>query len=330
MTVLLALIVAMGAAAVWYVNDTLGSIDRFESAVKPEQRAVRPTAGPAAEALNILLLGTDKGHNEQTIKAELADGEWTRGAFRSDTIMILHIPKDRATAYLVSIPRDSYVDIPGNGRQKVNAAFSFGGPDLALRTIEDLTGVYIDHTAMVDWDGFKDLTTAIGGVEVEIPESFTSEGRTWTAGTERLEGKRALDYVRTRYGLPNGDFDRIKRQQNFLRATMEKAASQGTLTNPVKLKNLLGAIADNTTVDSGFSTGTMRDLATDLRSIRGDDFVYLTAPFGGYDDVPGVGSVVLLDGPESKALWKALRDDDMGRYLEAYQGDRLGSPASVR
>lgn len=328
--ILLVLLLALvGAVAGFglYLNSQLGDFGRFESTLDPDQRAPEPTG----EAQNFLLLGTDKGAG-RTIEEELADGEWTPGAFRSDTIMLVHVPAGQDQAYLVSIPRDSYVDIPGYPQQKINAAFSFGGPDLAVRTIEDLTGVYIDHVAMIDWAGFKDLTHAIGGVQVTVAETFTDprNNRTWEAGTYTLEGEEALRYVRTRYGLEQGDFDRIKRQQNFLRAVMQKTVSRGTLANPLKLTGLMQAITDATTVDSGWSPGDMRRLAFDLRDLGPSDVHYLTAPVAGTEDVEGYGNVVVLKPQESQALWEALRDDDVQRYLDEYGGDTLPGSGQVR
>ena len=328
--VLLVLVLAVAAFA-FYLNSQLGGIDRFDSNLQAGQRAPEPTGAPA-QARNILLLGTDKGHAEQSIEEELADGEWTTGAFRSDTIMLVHIPADQEQAFLVSIPRDTYVSIPGHGRNKINAAFSFGGPDLTVRTIEDLTGVYVNHVAMVDWAGFKQLTHAIGGVEVTIPETFTDtkQDRTWQAGTHVLEGAEALAYVRTRYGLQEGDFDRINRQQNFLRAVLQKTVSRGTLANPIKLTNLLQAVAGATTVDSGWSTGDIRRLALRLRGLDQGEVYFMTAPVKGVEDVEGVGSVVRLAKKEARALWEALRDDDVPGYLDEYGGDLLPEAGKVR
>lgn len=332
-TILVALVLALLAAVVGfgvYLNAQLGDLSRFDSSLDDRQRAPRAT-GEAAEAENILLLGTDKGNGE-TIEQELADGEWSTGAFRSDTIMLVHIPADQSQAFLVSLPRDSYVPIPGHGRQKVNAAFSFGGPDLAVRTVENLTGVYVDHIAMIDWTGFKDLTHAIGGVKVTVAETFTDtkNNRTWEAGTYDLEGQQALDYVRTRYGLEGGDFDRIKRQQNFLRAVMKKTVSKGTLANPIKLTRLLHAVTAATTVDSGWTSGDIRGLALDLRDLGPSDVQYITAPTRGTQDVEDVGNVVLLDHAECDALWKAIREDDVQSYLSRFGGDTLPESGDVR
>jgi len=327
----LLLLVGSVAAYGLYLNSHLGDIGRFESRLDDRQRAPEPT-GAAAEALNVLVLGTDHGGQGRTIEDELADGEWTVGAFRSDTLMIVHIPADREDAYLVSIPRDSYVHIPGHGKQKINAAFSFGGPDLSVRTVEELTDVYIDHVAMIDWAGFKDLTHAIGGVEVTIAETFTDTHNdiTWHAGTQTLEGARALQYVRTRYGLANGDFDRIKRQQNFLRAVLSKANSTGTLSNPFKLDNLLQAVTKATTVDSGWGNGDIRQLALNLRGLDNAHMHYLTVPTRGTRDVDGVGSVVVLQRGEARALWESLRTDDVQSYLDTYGGDTLPAADKVR
>ena len=315
----------------FYLNSHLGDIGRFHSRLNAKQRAPEPT-GHAAKALNLLLLGTDHGGHGHTIEKELADGKWTVGAFRSDTLMIVHIPADRQDAYLVSIPRDSYVHIPGHGKDKINAAFSLGGPDLTVRTVEKLTDVYINHVAMIDWSGFKDLTHAIGGVQVTIAKTFTDTHNhiTWHAGTQTLEGARALQYVRTRYGLANGDFDRIKRQQNFLRAVLHKANSTGTLTNPLKLDNLLQAITKATTVDDGWTTGDIRQLALDLRGLGNEHMHYLTVPTRGTREVDPVGDVVVLKKHECQALWQSLRDDDVQSYLDTYGGDTLQAADKVR
>jgi LCP family protein required for cell wall assembly len=317
---------ACGSLAVYY-NLQLGDVDRI-SALADDAARPDKVQGEAAGAMNILLMGTDNG-GHGSIKEELADGEWSPGAFRSDTMMILHITADRDGAYLVSIPRDSYVKIPGYGHDKINAAFSYGGPLLTQRTVEKLTNVRIDHLAMIDWSSFKDLTTALGGVPITVPETFTDpKTGTWQQGTYNLEGPKALAYVRTRYALENGDFDRIQRQQNFLRAMLHKMLSQGTVSNPVKLTNVLEVLTDNLTVDEHFEASEMRDLALSLRGLHGKDVEYLTAPLGAYDTVDGQ-SIVRLDKKESSALFHAVRHDDIESYLREYGGERLPGAKAV-
>ncbi|MGH3478519.1 MAG: LCP family protein, partial [Nocardioidaceae bacterium] len=155
---------------------------------------------------------------------------------------------------------------------------------------------------------------------VYIPETFydSSQKITWEEGSQELEGEQALQYVRTRYGLEDGDFGRIARQQNFLRSMMGELLSEGTVTNPLKLTSAMRAITDNLTVDEDWSGGGIRDLALQLRDIRTEDVTFLTAPTAGYDTTDEGASVVLLDEKQSKALWDSIADDDIDHYLKKY------------
>jgi LCP family protein required for cell wall assembly len=333
-----AIVAAVGVlgAGGWllYLNNMLGNVDRVGITVDEENRPP-PTHG---EELNILLAGADNGPGP-SIADDVAADRWESGEHRSDTIMILHIPADREKAYLVSIPRDAYVGIyDENGDyvydDKVNAAFSLYGPSGYLSTIEHLTGLRMDHLAIIDWAGFKDLSSALGGVEVYIPETFydTSQKVTWEEGTHQLEGKEALQYVRTRYGLEDGDFGRIARQQNFLRSMMGELLSEGTVTNPLKLTSALRAITDNLTVDEDWSGGGIRDLALQLRDIRTEDVTFLTAPTAGYDETEEGASVVLLDEKQGEELWDSIADDDIRGYVKEYGGEagKLAKPEAVQ
>jgi LCP family protein required for cell wall assembly len=331
-------VVALGATAagswLFYLNNMLGNVDKVGLTVDEENRPP-PTHG---EELNILLAGADNGPGP-SISEDVAAGKWDPGSHRSDTIMILHVPADRDGAYLVSIPRDSYVKIYDEHgdyayKDKINAAFSLYGPSGYLSTIEHLTGLRMDHLAIIDWKGFKDLSSALGGVEVYIPETFydSSQKITWEQGTHKLEGERALQYVRTRHGLTNGDFDRIARQQNFLRSMMGELLSQGTVTNPLKLTSAMRAITDNLTVDDDWSGGGMRDLALQLRNIRTEDVTFLTAPMAGYGTTDEGASVVELDKTQCQALWDAIADDDIDSYIKKFSGEagKLPKPQEVQ
>jgi LCP family protein required for cell wall assembly len=331
-------VVALGATAaggwVLYLNNMLGNVDKVGLTVDEENRPP-PTHG---EELNILLAGADNGEGP-SISEDVAAGQWDPGSHRSDTIMILHIPADRDGAYLVSIPRDSYVKIYDEhgeyaSKDKINSAFSLYGPSGYLSTVEHLTGLRMDHLAIIDWKGFKDLSSALGGVEVYIPETFydSSQKITWQQGTHKLEGLEALQYVRTRHGLSSGDFGRIARQQNFLRSMMGELLSQGTVTNPLKLTSAMRAITDNLTVDDDWSGSGMRDLALQLRNIRTDDVTFLTAPMAGYATTPEGASVVNLDDVQCEALWKSIADDDIDGYLKKFSGEagKLAKPEAVQ
>ncbi|MBA2445427.1 MAG: LCP family protein, partial [Nocardioidaceae bacterium] len=249
---------------------------------------------------------------------------------------IAHISADRKDVQLVSIPRDTWVpieDYPGDDEHaKINAAFAYGGPSLAVKTVQDLTGIPIDHVAIIDWAGFKDLTTALGGVRVYIPETFydTSQRIEWPKGWHEYEGQQALAYVRTRYNLPDesGDFGRIARQQNFMRATMSKLLSAGTMTNPIKLVKVINTLTKYLTVDETWDNGEIRSLALSMRGLGSDQVEFLTAPLGRYDYV-GEQSIVRLAPKQSEALFDSLREDDIDSYLDKYPKAKLDGEQSI-
>ena len=325
--------ILVGTVGGWavYLNEQIASIPRIDLNLPEDERPQR-SGGDGADAVNILLAGADAGDaGGPSIAETVGSGSWNPGSHRSDTIMVLHITADRDQAYLVSIPRDSWVDVPGRGRQKVNAAFSLGGPALYVQTIEAFTGLRMDHLAIIDWDGFRDLTTALGGVQIQIPETVrdTGSGTVWEKGTHTLQGESALRYVRQRHGLPAGDFDRIKRQQNLMRAMIRGLLSDGATRNPVKLTNSLEAITDNLVVDDEFGTGDMRSLALSLRGLRTEDVTFVTIPTKGLDRIEGQ-SVVLVDNRQVRDLFVAVLTDDLDVYLEHHDAAVLGAQGSVR
>mgnify|MGYP002682376174 CR=1 FL=1 len=240
-----------GASYAYMLNSKLNSVEKVPT-VKDTDRP-DPDKG---RALNVLLLGSDKAKKIKgqpvgtTISEDAKADEWPAGKYRSDTLMIVHISADRKHVYLTSIPRDTFTTIydaegQPQHQEKINAAFSEFGPLGAISTVEHLTNLRMEHLAIIDWAGFRALSTAVGGVEVTIPRAFYDPKQhiQWEAGTQVLEGKQALAYVRTRYGLLRGDFDRIARQQNFLRSLMKKILDKGTMTNPVKLINTVSALS---------------------------------------------------------------------------------------
>ncbi|GAA2607007.1 LCP family protein [Actinomadura fulvescens] len=317
------LVVAGIGGLIWQRESSYnGNIERIPGAM-PSGKS-RP--GPNVTGTeNWLLVGSDTRADLGTT----GDGGrvWKPGAQRSDTIMLLHLPADRSKAYVVSFPRDSWVDIPGYGNQKINAAFSFGGPPLLIETVEKLTGARIDHYGAIDFEGFKSMTDALGGVEVDIAQSVYDPARkvSWPAGRQRLDGEKALLFVRQRYNLPNGDFDRIKRQQAFLGALAKKAADGGTISNPFKLDRFLSAFTKSISVDDKVDAGKLRSLALSLRNIRPANVAFLTAPNKGSAQ-RGKQSVVLLDRVKAGALFDALKTAEMAGYVSKYGGvNRVGT-----
>ncbi|MFC6879759.1 MULTISPECIES: LCP family protein [Actinomadura] len=314
--VFLALVVAGLGGLIWQRQSAYnGNIDRIHGVMPGGKRPGPNVTGTQ----NWLLVGSDTRADANTT----GDGAdvWKPGQQRSDTIMLLHLPADRRKAYVISFPRDSWVGIPGYGNQKINAAFSFGGPKLLIETVESLTGIRVDHFGAIDFAGFKSMTDALGGVEVDIKQSVYDPARkvNWTAGRQRLDGEKALLFVRQRYNLPNGDFDRIRRQQAFLGALAKKAADGGTLTNPLKLDRFMSAFTKSISVDDGLSGGKLRSLALGLRNLRAGDVKFITAPNKGSAQ-RGKQSVVLLDRAKSSALFEAVKTAEMPEYVRKYGG----------
>jgi LCP family protein required for cell wall assembly len=336
MTSLIVVLVLIAGAAggYWYwINHELSNVKRVQ--VSTIQHNVHPINQPHEKdrALNILLLGADNAHDTLSVSQDLKDGKWTKFVHRSDTLMIAHIPADRKSVQLVSIPRDTWVKIDhypyADGHGKINAAFAFGGPSLAVKTVQDLTGIQIDHMAVIDWTGFKDLTSAVNGVRVYIPHTFYDDSQriTWTKGWHTLKGQEALAYVRTRHGLANGDFDRIKRQQNFMRATMSKVLSQDH--NPVAVIKIVRVITRYLTIDSGWSNGDIINLALSLRNLKDKDVQFLTAPLGSYGVSSDGQSIVRLAPVQSRQLFRDVKRDEIAKYLHKYPSAELKGNRSV-
>lgn len=285
-----------------------------------ESLTTRPTTVPPAEpggapAVNILVLGSDS-------RISAGDpSQWDRGAQRTDAIMLVHVAGDRQTGHVMSIPRDSWVDIPGYGQNKINAAFSFGGPTLMIQTVEQLTGVRIDHFAIADFESFATLTDALGGVEITLPNGMATNGVTLAPGTHTLDGEQALAYARQRYGLPGGDFDRVRRQQNWMRAILSAAFSRDVLSDPVGLTGLLETVAATLSVDEGFTVSQMRDLALSMRDLRPGDLAFLTVPVTGTGRSPdGAQSIVNLDREAFDQLMVAVAQDRVPQFVTLNPG----------
>lgn len=295
--------------------------------------------------VNILLVGLDCDeeaeiddslrHCSESEPVDLHDlDEAAATGNRSDVLMVVHISDDGEQAQVISIPRDSYVPVEGHGSTKINAAFSYGGPSLLVQTVEQYTGLYINHVAVVDFHGFKGITDAIGGVMVYVPEPI-ADPRTgqvvWPKGWQRLEGESALAYVRTRYGLPRGDFDRVQRHQNFMRAVMARSQEMSVLANPVSLTRLINEVTANLAVDSGFSTGKMFDIATQALQWRAGDVQYATVPLAGHGTATIDGaSVVTLDRKLTRQLFDAIAHDEFDEFLAGHTIETLPPEERVK
>ena len=262
---------------------------------------------------NFLLLGSDK-RSEEDAAAQGVSGE------RSDVMMLVHVSDDDESVYVTSFPRDLYVDIPGHGKDRINAALAFGGPGLAVSTVEDYTGVPVDHVALIDFDGIEGLVDTLGGVDVQVPLSFEADGHQFTEGTQTLDGEEALTFVRQRKQFADGDFQRNRNQQAVLKGIADKLISAETLSDPGKLADTIDALSPFLTTDDGLSATAMVELGLSLRSIRSSDLYFLSVPHGGPTTTSGGASVVASDDESMEALREALRTDDMGTYYAQHAG----------
>ena len=300
------------AAAQKYDNN-VSRIDAFKPGTGQSPRPRPRVDGP----LNFLVVGSDSRAKDSSNSREVA----ATGGQRTDTIMLVHLQRDQKSGYVISIPRDTFVDIPqgpgwDGGKAKINAAFQYGGVPLLVQTVEDFTQVRIDHVVVIDFHGIERVVDAVGGIDVNVTESVrdSQTHATFTKGVNHLDGKHALEYVRQRYGLPEGDFDRIKRQHQFLFALLDKAGSTGTLTNPKKLDAFLDAATRSITVDKQLG---IVDLAFQLRSLRPGDFTFLTTPISGYDTDPTWGSILVPYRDKATELFSALSADTLPAWVAA-------------
>jgi LCP family protein required for cell wall assembly len=270
-------------------------------------------ASAVAGAQNILLLGSDSRDPDN--KAQ--PGQW-----RTDTMIILHVDAQHQKGYLVSIPRDLYVHIPksptnpefGDTNAKVNAAFAWGGVPLTVQTLEGYTGVHIDHVVLVDFGGFQQVTDALGGVDLNIEQDVTSihkPFRHFKKGVNHLGGAEALDYVRQRYQFAEGDFARMRHQQEFMKALLDKASSTGTMSNPFKLDAFLTSVTKAMTVDNDFS---LASTALAFRSMGSKDLTFMVSPNLGSDTRNGE-SVVVSDKNKALSLYEAMVNDKVADWV---------------
>jgi LCP family protein required for cell wall assembly len=301
---LLSVVLVVAGAAWWAVRDVSNSIERIPDAFDIPEEA-RPSE-PANGSLDILLAGLDSEDTAESFEP---------GEARTDAVMVLHLNEERDEAYLISIPRDTWVPIPGYGENKINAAYSFGGPALYVQTVEELTGLRIDHLAVIDWSGFRRLTDAFGGVELTFDEAVVAaDGTTYKPGTHTLTGEQALQYVSERKGLPAGDFDRVKRQQNYLRAIMRQLTDSGVGSDPSRLLKIADAVGAAAKVDDELSATALVGLGLSLRDVGADDFTSLTVPTDG-TGWAGEASIVVYDRENADKLWAAVRSDDVASFV---------------
>lgn len=318
----------IGHAVVTGLETGIDRIDPFKD-MKNRPRAYH--------GMNLLLVGTD---GRDRITPEEKEKYRLGGApcNCTDTVMLVHLSADKERASIVSLPRDSYAEVPehkdrNTGKThaahalKLNAAYSEGGPGLTVRTIEQLTGVKIDHYLEVDFTSFMKTVDTLGGVQIcttrPLKDPYT--GLDLAAGSHELNGGQALQYVRSRHIDGAADLGRMQRQQKFLASLIKQATSSGVLLNPVKFRDVASTMLNSVRADKGFGTEQMLELSQAMRGFSPASSEFTSVPLGNVAyPVKGIGSTVKWDEAKSKKLFQALRDD---RPLSP---ERPGGPKAVQ
>ncbi|MFF2953085.1 LCP family protein [Kitasatospora sp. NPDC057965] len=325
----LAACVALGILATsgggWAVLHGIGSIDRVDAFSGDRARPADDSAS------TFLVVGTDEreGIPEETLKSVLhAGGE---SCHCTDTMMIVRLAGDGSRASVISIPRDSYVDIPAHrdpatrkdvpaGKGKINAAYGLGGPQLAVATVEQNTGLRIDHYLQVNFTGFVAAVDAVGGVRVCTAKPLKDEysGLDLPAGTSTLDGAGALKYVRARHVDGSSDLGRMHRQQKFVAELLHEVTSSGTLLNPVRLARVTDSLLGSVKADKGLAADDLITLGTRMKDLTAGRADFVTVPLASVDHpVAGWGSTVLWDEERARELFDAVRE---GRPLTGGAG----------
>ncbi len=270
----------------------------------PRVAAEQDTADTSGR--NILLVGSDK-RADMTPEQRKALGTGAATGQRTDSVMLLHVP-DSGKPTLVSIPRDSYVAIPGHGTNKINAAYGFGGPTLLVKTIEQATGLHVDGYVEVGFVGFVDVVNAVGGVDMCLPKAMKDRDAhiDLKAGCQQLDGTQALGYVRARHSQARGDLDRVDHQRQLLAAISAKAVSPATLL-PWRYFSLAYAGAHAVTLGEQTSLLDMLAFASAMRSVSNGTGTTRTVPVANAAYSTPAGSAVLWDRQKANAFFDGLR-----------------------
>ncbi|WP_262365466.1 LCP family protein [Gordonia sp. OPL2] len=282
--VVLLLLVVGSVGLVFYYDGKLHRTDALTA------YAGRPANTPGT---NWLIVGTDsRAELSEQQRSQLSTGD--SDGSRTDTIMMVHKPPS-GRAMIISIPRDLYVPIPGQGSHKINAAFNFGGPQLLVQTVEGLTGARIDHYAEIGFGGFDHVVDAVGGVTIclDQPLNDPKAGLRLPRGCQQLNGREALGLVRTR-AFPNADLERVVNQRKFLNALMAKATSPSVLANPFRLIPFVNGAVNAVTVDDGDHIWNLLGLAFALRG----DPITTTTPTGGSEYTDDGDALAVGDNTE--------------------------------
>jgi LCP family protein required for cell wall assembly len=296
----MSVIVLLAAGSAWAVTSWVnGNVGRVNAGT-----AGMPGSGP----LNILVAGVDV-RSGLTPRQQYLLHVGHDVSTNSDTLMIVHVSADRHSVKVVSVPRDSWVNIPGHGMNKINAAFGLGGPALMVRTVAQDTGLVINDYIEVNFLGFVRVIDALGGVNICLPYAVDDSysGLKMAAGVHHVNGITALEFARDRHSFALSDLARIGDQQQLLSSMFREAVGSGTLANPLKLASFLSAVTSAVSVDQSLNVAKLAD---ELRGISLNEVTFITVPIGNYNYTAPTGqSALLWDAAAATALFTALKND---------------------
>ena len=288
-----------------YINGHLGRLNAGTAGT--------PSSGP----LNIVVAGLDERTGLTRRQQAVLHVGASSGETNTDTLMVVHVPADHRYVQVVSVPRDSWVNIPGHGMNKINAALGIGGPTLMVQTIEQLTGLTINDYVEVNFLGFVKVIDALGGVNICLPFAVNDSysGLHMSAGMHHVDGITALEFARDRHSFALSDLARIQDQQQLISSALTEGLKSGVLANPVRLASFLSATSAAIRVDQGFNVVSLAD---ELRGISPGDVTFTTVPLANTNyQTPTGESAVLWNTGAAAALFNEMKTDQ-----------RASSPAS--
>lgn len=304
------LVVVPAAGALYAGHQLVTNLDRTDGVFDGLSDRDRPAVGSAG-ATNILVVVTDRGADPAAARA--ARTAMAQEVGRSDSFMILHLDADRRAASIISIPPNRVIEVSGHGTGLSSTALPLRGGSFAVRTVEDLTGVRVNHLAVIDWSRIGALVDSVGGIDVVVTDAVQDRatGVTWTKGRHHVDGLTAVSFVR-QDGLPRADLDQIARQHVVLRAVMADALEQKMRKDPLRLYRFLDQVTRGLAVDRSWSVSDMARLAFSMGDFRSAKISYLTAPVGAVTHL--AGGEVLHPAAQSHGLWRAVAEDRVSEW----------------
>ena len=298
------LVLAWLAFMVWVPYNAWTNITRVDAAPSGD----RPTGG---KGTNFLLIGSDSRKGLTDAQKKLYGASNAEGA-RTDSIILVHVSDSGNKPLIISLPRDSYVPIPGYKKNKINAAYTFGGPKLLVATVENATGLPIKGYLEIGFGGFASVVDSLGGVDICVPFNMKDPeaGIDLKKGCQTLNGPNALGFVRTRHTDPRGDLGRADRQRQFLSAVMKKAMSPSTVLVPWKYRSFADSMSRGLTLGQDTTMGEAIAIFQAMRSVSNGDGLSATVPISDPNYTTYAGSSVKWDSAKATELFRMLKDDE--------------------